>query len=82
MSLIVIVLIDQKSLFSNVRERFNSKVKVWHPKNFSSPCQVNLDRRLKEKAELTKLSASKQMDGYTNEGFRQHQKQLYYEIDN
>lgn len=77
MALIVIVLIDQKSLFSNVRERFNSKVKVWHPKNFSSPCQVNLDRQLKEKAELTKLSSSKQMDGYTNEGFRGHQKQLY-----
>ena len=77
MALIIIVLIDQKSLFSNVRERFNPKVKVWHPKNFSSPCQVNLDRQLKEKAELTKISASKQMDGYTNEGFRGLQKQLY-----
>lgn len=77
MALIIIVLIDDKSLFSNVKERFNTKVQVWHPESFSSPCQVNLDRQLKEKAELSKLSASKQMDGFTNEGFRGYQKQLY-----
>ena len=82
MALIVIVLIDQKSLFSNVKERFNPKLQVWHPKSFSSPCQINLDRQLKEKAELTKLSASKQMDGFTNEGFRGYQKQLYTELEN
>jgi len=77
MALIIIVLIDDKSLFSNVKERFNTKVQVWHPESFSSPCQVNMDRQLKEKAELSKLSASKQMDGFTNEGFRGYQKQLY-----
>ena len=57
MALIIIVLIDDKSLFSNVKERFNTKVQVWHPESFSSPCQVNMDRQLKEKAELSKLSA-------------------------
>lgn len=82
MAMIVIVLIDNKSLFSNVKERFNPKLKVWHPQSFSSPCQVSLDRKLKEKAELSKLSASKQLDGFTNEGFRGYQKQLYSEIDN
>ena len=77
MALIIIVLIDNKSLFSNVKERFNTNVKVWHPASFSSPCQVTLDRQLKEKAELSKIASSKQMDGFTNEGFRGYQKQLY-----
>ena len=75
MACIIIVLIDKKENFSNIEEGFTPKIQVWRPVTFVGPCQVDLDRKLKEDGELANLNATRQLNGQTNDGFKQ--KQLY-----
>ena len=75
MSCIIIVLIDKKENFSDIKEEFTPKIQIWRPVTFVGPCQIDLDRKLKEDGELANLNASKQLNGQTNDGFKQ--KQLY-----
>jgi len=77
MALISIILLDKKEHFCNTKETFVPKMKVWRPSSFSGPCQIDLDRQLKENSEKANLEATKQLNEHTNEGFNIHQKQLY-----
>jgi len=70
MALIIIVLIDDKETFTSLREGFNPKIQVWRPASFSGPCQTDLDRRIKINSELSNLSATKQLNGHTNDGYK------------
>ena len=73
MACIIIVLIDKKENFSNIEELIY-QIQVWRPMTFVGPCQVDLDRKLKEDSELANLNATtaKWADP---DGFKQ--KQLY-----
>ena len=77
MALITIVLIDKKENFCNTKETFVPKMRVWKPTSFSGPCQIDLDRQMKENSEKANLEATKQLNEHTNDGFKVHQKQLY-----
>tara|TARA_B100001123_G_scaffold447273_1_gene604296 strand:- start:258 stop:827 length:570 start_codon:yes stop_codon:yes gene_type:complete len=59
------------------KENFVSKMHHLKPTEFSSPCQIDLDRYLKIKSEKTKLNSTRQLNGHTNDGFKIQQKQLY-----
>tara|TARA_B110001454_G_C12700466_1_gene426329 strand:+ start:1282 stop:1878 length:597 start_codon:yes stop_codon:yes gene_type:complete len=59
------------------KETFVSKIHIWHPAEFSGPCQIDLDRHLKIKSERANFESTKQLNGHTNDGFKIPQKQLY-----
>ena len=75
MAYIVIMLLDKKENFSDIKEGFTPKIQVWRHVTFVGPCQIDLDRKLKEEGELANLNATKQLNYQTNDGFKQ--KQLY-----
>ena len=69
-ALIIIVLLDKKENFCNVKEDFVPKIQVWHPASFSGPCQTDLDRQIKANSEKANLEATKQLNDHTNDGFK------------
>ena len=77
MAVIIIVLLENKEGFYNMKEGFVPKIQVWKPASFTGPCQLDLDRQIKENGERASMEATKQLNEHTNEGFRVHQKQLY-----
>jgi len=76
-ALIIIVLLDKKEEFCNNKEGFVPKIQIWKPAKFHGPCQIDLDRQIKENSEKANIEATKQLDERTNEGFQVYQKQLY-----
>ena len=63
--ILVIVLNKGKVSMSN-QEGFVPKISSWKPSNFSSPCQIDLDRKLKESSEKANIASTKQVDNNTN----------------
>tara|TARA_Y100000591_G_C21842309_1_gene706473 strand:- start:47 stop:445 length:399 start_codon:yes stop_codon:yes gene_type:complete len=72
---IIIVFLHSKNEYVELKEGFTPKIIKWTPSRFSSPCQVDLDRKMKTSAEKNNISATKQLDGHTNDGYKQYQKQ-------
>ena len=73
---IIILFISSKREYVELKEGFVPKLIKWAPSNFSSPCQIDLDRKMKTSAEKNNISATKQLDEHTNGGYKQHQNQL------
>lgn len=72
---IIILFISSKREYIELKEGFVPKLTKWAPSNFSSPCQIDLDRKMKTSAEKNSISSTKQLDQYTNGGFNHHKKQ-------
>lgn len=72
---IIILFISSKNEYIEFKEGFTPKISKWSPINFSSPCQVDLDRKMKLSAERYNISATKQLDGHTNGGYKHLQQQ-------
>ena len=72
---IIILFIHTKKEYVELKEGFTPKLMKWSPSSFSSPCQVDLDRKMKTSAEKSKIAASKQLDEHTNGGYKQYQHQ-------
>ena len=72
---IIIVFLHSKNEYVELKEGFTPKIIKWTPARFSSPCQIDLDRKMKTSAEKNNISATKQLDGHTNDGYKQYQKQ-------
>lgn len=70
---IIILFISSKNEYVGFKEEFTPKISKWTPENFSSPCQIDLDRKIKLSAERNNIAATKQLDGNTNGGYKQHQ---------
>tara|TARA_B110000008_G_scaffold275218_1_gene312288 strand:+ start:688 stop:1083 length:396 start_codon:yes stop_codon:yes gene_type:complete len=70
---IIILFISSKNEYVGFKEEFTPKISKWTPENFSSPCQVDLDRKIKLSAERNNIAATKQLDGNTNGGYKQPQ---------
>ena len=62
MALITIVLLDNNEYFTDIsKEGFSNHkvdVKVWRPAHFTEPCQVDNDRILKRRSEMSTLRAT------------------------
>ena len=70
---IIILFISSKNEYVGFKEEFTPKISKWTPENFSSPCQIDLDRKIKLSAERNNIAATKQLDGNTNGGYKQPQ---------
>lgn len=75
-ALIIIFFISKKREYNIQRESFVPKISKWSPSTFSSPCQLDLDRKLKTNAELSKIAATKQLNEHTNGGYQHYQEQI------
>ena len=67
---IIILFINSKNEYVELKEGFTPKISKWTPERFSSPCQVDLDRKLKLSAENNNIASTKQLDGHTNGGYK------------
>lgn len=72
---IIILFIHSKQEYVELKEGFTPKITKWTPASFSSPCQTDLDRKIKVNAEKSNIAATKQIDGHTNSGYKQYQHQ-------
>ena len=56
-ALILIVLLDTKENFceNSKKEEFVPKIQAWKPQTFNSPCQVDIDRKIKIQSEEASL---------------------------
>tara|TARA_Y100000022_G_C13073761_1_gene294579 strand:+ start:279 stop:629 length:351 start_codon:yes stop_codon:yes gene_type:complete len=56
-ALILVVLLDTKENFcdNNKKEEFVPKIQSWKPQTFNSPCQVDIDRKIKIQSEEASL---------------------------
>lgn len=70
---IIILFISSKNEYVGFKEEFTPKISKWTPENFSSPCQIDLDRKIKLSSERNNIAATKQLDGNTNGGYKQPQ---------
>tara|TARA_B110001450_G_scaffold91919_1_gene87145 strand:- start:615 stop:1010 length:396 start_codon:yes stop_codon:yes gene_type:complete len=70
---IIILFISSKNEYVGFKEEFTPKISKWTPEKFSSPCQIDLDRKIKLSAERNNIAATKQLDGNTNGGYKQPQ---------
>ena len=75
-ALIIIFFISKKREYNVLKESFVPKISKWSPSTFSSPCQIDLDRKMKTNAELSKIAATKQLDEHTNGGYQHYSKQV------
>lgn len=69
---IIILFISSKREYVELKEGFIPKLTKWSPSNFSSPCQIDLDRKMKTSAEKNKIAFTKQLDEHTNGGYKLH----------
>jgi len=67
---IIILFISSKREYVELKEGFIPKLTKWSPSNFSSPCQIDLDRKMKTSAEKNKIAFTKQLDEHTNGGYK------------
>ncbi len=65
-AVILVVVLNKGRVSMSNQEGFVPKISTWSPANFSSPCQVDLDRKLKESSEVANIASTKQVDGNTN----------------
>ena len=65
-AVILVVVLNKGRVSMSNQEGFVPKISTWRPANFTSPCQVDLDRRLKESSEVANIASTKQLDGNTN----------------
>lgn len=72
---IIILFINTKQEYVELKEGFTPKLMKWTPSSFSSPCQVDLDRKMKESAEKNNIAATKQLNGHTSDGYKHYQGQ-------
>lgn len=55
-ALILVVLMDSKEGFcENTQEGFVPKIQKWKPQTFNSPCQIDIDRKIKIQSEEASL---------------------------
>ena len=73
---IIILFIHTKQEYVELKEGFTPKIMKWSPSSFSSPCQIDLDRKMKTSAEKFNIAATKQLDGHTNGGYKEYQQQM------
>jgi len=67
---IVILFISSKREYVEIKEGFIPKLTKWSPMKFSSPCQIDLDRKMKTSAEKNNIASTKQLDEHTNGGYK------------
>ena len=72
---IIILFINSKQEYVELKEGFTPKLIKWSPSSFSSPCQVDLDRKMKASAEKNNIAATKQLNGHTSDGYKHYQSQ-------
>ena len=65
-AVILVVILNKGKVSMSNQEGFVPKISTWRPANFSSPCQIDLDRKLKESSEVANMASTKQDDGNTN----------------
>jgi len=65
-AVILVVILNSGKVSMSNQEGFVPKISTWRPTNFSSPCQVDLDRKLKVNSEQANIASTKQIDGNTN----------------
>ena len=68
-AVILVIILDKGKVSMTNQDTFVPKISIWQPSNFSSPCQVNLDRKIKINSEKANISSTKQLDKNTNGGF-------------
>ena len=73
---IIILFINSKQEYVSLKEGFTPKIMKWSPTSFSSPCQIDLDRKMITSAEKNNIASTKQLDGQTNGGYKQYQHQV------
>ena len=65
-AVILVIIISHGKVSMSNQETFVPKISSWKPANFSSPCQIDLDRKLKKSSEIANIASTKQIDGNTN----------------
>lgn len=65
-AVILVVILNKGKVSMSNQEGFVPKISTWSPVNFSSPCQIDLDRKLKLNSEKSNIASTKQIDGNTN----------------
>ena len=70
---IIILFIHTKKEYVELKEGFTPKLIKWNPSTFSSPCQIDLDRKMKTSAEKNNIAATKQLNGHTSDGYKHYQ---------
>lgn len=68
-AVILVLILDKGKVSMTNQDTFVPKISIWQPSIFSSPCQVNLDRKIKINSEKANISSTKQLDKNTNGGF-------------
>lgn len=67
-AVILAIVINKSKVSSGNMEGFTPKISKWMPSNFSSPCQIDLDRKIKLNSEKANIESTKQLDEHTNGG--------------
>ena len=70
---IIILFIHSKKEYVELKEGFTPKISKWAPTSFSSPCQIDLDRKIKTSAEKSNIAATKQLNEHTSDGYKHYQ---------
>ena len=65
-AVILVIIINNGKVSMSNQETFVPKISSWKPASFSSPCQIDLDRKLKKSSEIANIASTKQIDGNTN----------------
>lgn len=68
-AIILAIILNNNKVTPTNMEGFTLKIQKWSPKNFSSPCQIDLDRKMKLNSEKANIESTKQIDEHTNGGF-------------
>jgi len=68
-AVILAIILNKSKVSVPNMEGFTPKISKWAPSNFSSPCQIDLDRKMKVNSEKANMESTKQIDEHTNGGF-------------